>query len=179
MNKYYLVHTVVDPNPNKILNILKDGCLYANILTKQFGLYYDDPLEYVYFSLLGDIAPFHGGFNFILDVSVLFRRSFRYALKWVGDDISNTVKINPKYHDVSKILDFINHHIISSSNSSFQITSHEILLKKKVKLHKYLVAVCCSDELSPIVVNHIKKYYPNVFILTSFPNSASSLNYGL
>ena len=40
-----------------------------------------------------------------------------------------------------------------------EIGTHEILLGKKINLHKYLVAICCTDRLSKEIINYIKKNY--------------------
>ena len=131
MYKYYIVHAVVDPRPEKILKILKDGYLYASSYTKEYGLFYGEYLDYVYFSLLGDekISFGHGGITFIIDTKVLFRRSFRYALKWVGNDLDKTTKVNYRYDDVNKVLNKINQHIISINPSETGRKTPIILLE--------------------------------------------------
>jgi len=75
-------------------------------------------------------------------------------------------------------LDNINHHIIEEAKKSntHAMTSHEILLKKKVNLHKYLKVICCRDILSKETIEYINKNYPNVIILDNFPLSAQNLN---
>lgn len=179
-SKYFLVHTVVDPRPDKILGILKDKYLYSSSKTKQSGLYYGELLDYVYLSLLGDEPPFQGGVNFIFDVDLLFEHKFRYALKWVGNDIGKTVLIDPKIDDVDKILDEINKHIVSVNSSSpnsiaMKTTSHELLVKNKINLNKYLLAICCYDDLTNGTIDYIKNNYPKVKILDKFPNSSTEL----
>lgn len=54
MVKYYLVHTVIDPQPSKILKILQDGYLYSSSITNQFGLFHGEKTYHVYFSLMSD-----------------------------------------------------------------------------------------------------------------------------
>jgi len=178
MSNFFLVHGVIDQNPNKILKILKDGYLIASYYSHQSGLYHNDLLEYVYFSLLGDEASFpFKNISFILDSNVLYNRSFRYALKWVGGDIDKTIKVNPRFDNVDIVLYKINKHIISiDPDYPGKNTSHEILLKKKVNLHKYLVAICCKSSLTNDVIDYANKHYPNVVILDSFPDSAEVLN---
>ncbi|AEQ60192.1 hypothetical protein [Acanthamoeba castellanii mimivirus] len=78
-SKYYLVHSVVEPTTEKIMKILEDGYLYASSYTGQQGIY-EIPLDYVYFTLLGDVNVSMGGFKFILNIKILHKRSFRYAL---------------------------------------------------------------------------------------------------
>lgn len=174
MQPYYLTHAIIYPKPEKILKILKDGYLLAGKYSNETGVYHDTPLEYIYFSLLGSLPPFHPGVTFILDTKLLNRRSFRYALSWLGDEIDKTTKINPRYQNIGKILDFINQHIENINLIDPKMTqfSHEILLKKKVNLHKYLVAICCRDSLSNESIEYIHKYYPSVKILDNFPESA-------
>lgn len=178
--KYYLVHAVVDPTPAKIMKILLDGFLYSNIVTKQYGIYADEPLQYIYFSLFHKIITFHGGVTFILDDKILYKRSFRYALNWVGSHIEKTIKVTPK-DNVLSILNKIDRHIqqISNKESKTKIvnimTSHEILIKKKVNLHRYLVAICEHDVLTDDIREYIHNYYPNVKILDTFPNSSEEL----
>ena len=113
MSKYYLSHAIFGTTPEKIMKILEDGYLRANIYTGEYGLYYDTPLEYVYFSLLGDIGV--GGTTFILSTNVLYRRSFRYALTWVGHEIDRTTKVNFRYDNVDQVLDKINNHVVKES----------------------------------------------------------------
>jgi hypothetical protein len=116
--------------------------------------------------------------TFILSTDVLYKRSFRYALKWVGNEIQNTVKVNYRHDNVNKILDKINEHIVYTNNYDVRnITgSHEILLKKKVNLHKYLVAICCGSHLSLEIIEYIKQNYLNVKIIDKIPKSAHDLN---
>lgn len=176
--KYYLIHSVFDPQPDKILKILHDDYLFSSSYSKYYGLYNGFPLDYVYFSLLGETLPFHSGINFILDTKVLYKRSFRYALKWIGNDIEDTIKVNYQFDDVDNILDEINQHIISvaSSEPGRKMTSHEILLRKKVSLHRYLVAIGGIDMLSIDAINYIKQFYPHVKLLDELPESANELN---
>jgi hypothetical protein len=174
MTKYYLVHTVIDPSTKKIMKILDDGYLYASYYSGIYGLYYGELLEYVYLSLLGDKQPFHGGVNFILDPKMLIRRSFRYALKWAGSDLDETKKINPGYHNIKKILDRINDHMKNLDDYQ-SMYSHEILLKKKINIKKYLVAICCKNILSDETINYLRIHYPNVKILDDFPINSEKL----
>ena len=178
MTRCYLVHAVTDPQSHKALKILKDGYLYSSMMTKEYGLYHDHPLEYVYFSLLCDeIASPTSLLTFFLDTQVLYRRSFRYALEWVGDEISRTKKVIYKYNNIDNVLRKINNHIINIDKTNpSKWTSHEILLKKKVNL-KYLVAIYISETLqTPEILEYVKKYYPNVKVLKKFPKSAHELD---
>jgi len=177
--KYYLVHGVVDPKPEKILKILKDGYLYASSYTKQYGLFYGETLDYVYLSLLGDenVSVAYGGVSFILDISILYEKSFRYALKWVGNEIEKSIEVNHKYDDVDKILDIINEHIITidKKNIGQKLSSHEILIKK-INLHKYLAAICCKSNLTKEIIGYVEKNYPNVVLIEKFPDSANEVS---
>lgn len=179
MGKYYLVHSVIDPNPDKILNILHDGYLYSSSHTKKYGLFYGEYLDYVYFSLLGDRKPSFGsgGVSFIINSKILYERTFRYAHGWIGNDLDKSFKVNYKFDDVGKILVQLNKYINEIDvNNPLLMTSHEILLKKKVNLHKYLVAICCKNNLSHEIISYINKEYPNVLILNVFPSSADELD---
>lgn len=169
--KYYLTHTVVDPNPDKILKILKDGHLYSSSFSGQQGIS-GIPLEYVYFSLLGDTRPIFGvgGITFILDSEVLFKRSFRYASGWIGGDVSKTTKVKYTYQNINKVLRKIDQY------PKNDIMSPEILLKKRVSLDIYLVAICCNKKLTDEIINYVKIYYPYVKILDYFPKSSDQLN---
>ena len=179
MSKYYLVHAVRDPEPKKILKILKDGYLYASSYSKQYGIFYGEYLDYVYFSLLGDsfVLPTSLA-TFILSTNVLYKRSFRYALTWAGNEIQNTTKVNYRYDNVYQILDKINKHIVYTNkyNIHNNIGSHEILLKKKVNLHNYLVAICCGTHFTPEIIKYINQNYPNVKIINKIPKSAHDFN---
>lgn len=178
--KYYIVHSVIDPQPEKILKILKDEHLRASSETKQFGIYHGEYLDYVFFSLFGDEKPAfgYGGVNFILDSKILLKRSFRYALKWVGNDLEKSIKVNYRIDNVNKVLDEINKHIINIDiNDPRKMTSHEIMIKKKISLHRYLVAICCKNRLSDESIEYINKNYPNVKILDEFPESANELKH--
>ncbi|AEQ60224.1 hypothetical protein [Acanthamoeba polyphaga mimivirus] len=177
MAKYYLIHGVVEDKPEKIVKILSDGYLFASSYSTQQG-FSGIPLDYVYFSRLGDVNVFMGGFKFILSTKILYKRSFRYALNWVGSDINRTIKVNYRYDNVDKVLDEINTHITNGTYSlSPSIdTLHEIILKKKVNLHRYLVAVSDGNYLTPEITDYLKTNYPNVKILTEIPSSADKLS---
>jgi hypothetical protein len=116
-----------------------------------------------------------------LSDTILYKRPFRYALKWVGSNIEETTKVTPR-DNVSSILNKIDEHIqrISRKESETKLanimTSHEILIKKKVNLHRYLVAICEHDVLTDSIREYIHKNYPNVKILNSFPNSSEELS---
>lgn len=69
--KYYLMHSVVDPKPEKIKKILEDGYLYASSYSNQSGSqkhYHVSsniptgisgiPLDYVHLTLVGDVCSF-------------------------------------------------------------------------------------------------------------------------
>lgn len=106
----------------------------------------------------------------------MYNRSFRYALKWVGPEIQHTTKVHPKFDNVDQTLNKINNHISNlDPNYPGITTSHEILIKKKVSLHKYLVAICCQSSLSTEVIHYVKEHYPNVKILKYYPSSATEL----
>ncbi|XWV25374.1 hypothetical protein QJ856_gp0390 [Tupanvirus deep ocean] len=179
--KYYLTHGVANPEPEKILKILQDGYLYANRHTGQYGLFYGETLDHVYLSLLGDenvsFAP--NGVNFIFDTSILYKKKFRYAFNWIGNDIEKSIKVNPKYDNVDQILDIINQHIVNidPSSTARKLTSHEILIKDKINLHEYLVAMCCISNLTTEIINYIRTNYPKVILIENPPNSAIELTY--
>jgi len=176
MSKYYLVHTVLGANPELILKILKDGYLYSGFYSGRSALFGSPTAKYVYFSLLNKDNIFRGTQTFFIDEQILFDRSFRYALAWLTED-SETIKVKYPKDDVYKILKKIMSHIKSVSSNKFRkIMSHEFLIKKKVNLHNYLRAVCCSDILSSDAIEYIKKYYPNVKILLTYPETANELN---
>lgn len=175
--KYYFVHSIVAPSSKKVLKILRDGYLYASSYSGFQGIY-SIPLDYVYFTLLGDSQAAAGGFRLILDSKILYKRSFRYALSWVGSKLEATTKVNPRKDNVDAVLDEINNHIISTKQDETCLLPglHEILIKKKVDLHKYLRAVCYRDMLNKQTINFIHDNYPGVMILNDFPKSASQLN---
>ncbi|AVL94410.1 hypothetical protein ma892 [Moumouvirus australiensis] len=175
--KYYLVHSIVPPSSDKVLKILRDGYLYASSYSGFQGIS-GIPLDYVYFTLLGDSEAAMGGFKLILDSKILYKRSFRYALSWVGSSIESTIKVNPRKDDVNAVLDEINDYIIKTKQDETCLLPglHEIIIKKKVDLHKYLRAICYRDKLSEQVINFIQDNYPGVMILNDFPKSASELN---
>lgn len=194
--KYYLVHSIVTPSSEKMLKILQDGYLYAsseirllrcnnlsNLPHRRQG--YSGlqgisgiPLDYVYFTLLGDSEAAMGGFKLILDSKILYKRSFRYALSWVGSKLEATTKVNPRKDNVDAVLDEINNHIVTTKQDETCLLPglHEILIKKKVDLHKYLRAICYRDKLSKQVINFVQDNYPCVMVLNDFPKSAFELN---
>ena len=57
-----------------------------------------------------------------------------------------------------------------------KLHSHEILLRKKVSLHRYLVAVRC-DSNDDDIRKFIKDNYPGVIILDKNPKSASQITH--
>lgn len=176
-SKYYLVHAIIDPNSDKILKILSDGYLHSSSKSGYSGLY-NEPLDYVYFSLLGDSNKVlgHNGITLIFDTDILFKRPFRYALRWIGNDIDKSTKVDFHSDDVSKILYKINQHIIDiEPENPLKYTSHEILLKNQVKLD-HLIAICCLDNLSIDIIAYIKSIYPKIKILKKFPESAQELD---
>ncbi|AUL79777.3 hypothetical protein QJ857_gp0382 [Tupanvirus soda lake] len=178
MNKYYIAHAVIDPQPEKILKILKDGFLLPSSESGKYGLFHGEKLDHVYFSLFGDekITFGVGGVSFILSSSILFEKQFRYALAWVGNDLDKTILVDYRYDNVIEELDKINQHIISvGPNDPRKFTSHEILIKHKVDLHKYMVAMCCKSSLTDDIIEYIKIYYPNIIILDKYPDTAKEL----
>lgn len=96
---------------------------------------------------------------------------------WVGENIEKTTKINYRYDDVNKVLDKINSCIVDKYNANkYVLCTHEILLKKKVSLHRYLIAVSDADDLTPEILDYLKFNYPDVKVLTELPESADELN---
>ncbi|ANB51143.1 hypothetical protein [Powai lake megavirus] len=175
--KYYLIHSIVSPSSEKMLKILQDGYLYASSYSGLQGIS-GIPLDYVYFTLLGDCEVSMGGFKLILDTKILHKRSFRYALNWVGSSLDKTIKVNPKTDDVDIVLDKINDYIKSRYTiTSFTATWHEIIIKKKVNLHKYLRAICYRSKLNNQVIDYVNNNYPNIEILDDTPKSSSELNH--
>ena len=76
---FYLNHIVFGHTPEKLMQILESGYLYSSSCPECKGniaLAGNEPMDYVYFLLLGDNVPFQGGINFILSDEILFRRSF-------------------------------------------------------------------------------------------------------
>lgn len=158
---YYLGHALINPTPDKIMKILKDGYLLSNIESGAEGFYAGSPLEYVYFSLINkSLRTSIGGVVFVINPVILNRRSFRYALSWIGDEIDKTIKV--KTNNSKKIIKKIIDHINAEDKKTF---SHEILLKKKVNLDKYLVAIYPKDMLTNDVTNYLSQRYKNVRIL--------------
>jgi hypothetical protein len=177
--KYYLVHKVYNVTSDKIMKILKDGYLYASSETKISGLYPGGLLDYVYFSLFGSVKDIHvmAGVNFILDIKILYDQPFRYAYSWTGNDMNKNIEANPKNDNIDDILYELDKHIKTSiEQDPYEIGNHEILIKEKVDLNKYLVAICCSKKISSNAKKYIKKYYPNVKIIDQIPNSATELS---
>ena len=175
MSDYYLAHAILNSNPKRVLNeILKSGYLLASDISGNQGMSYT-PLEYIHFSLFKDKKPlFERTINLFISSKILYKRSFRYAFRWVGTDISSTIKVNPRKcskSTINRILNKINKYTLNPDNY------YEILIKNKVNLHKYLVAISPREKLGEKIINFIHKNYPNILILDSFPESSSKLNY--
>jgi hypothetical protein len=175
MSEYYLVHTVFGSTPELILKILKDGYLYSSFYTGHSALFGRSEAKYVYFSLLNKNLIF-GGITFFIDGQILFDRSFRYALGWRSEDSEN-IKVKYPKNNVHEILNKIMEYIdVISNDERAKLMSHEILLKKKVNLHNYLVAICCNNMLTADIIKYVKEYYPGVKILDEFPKTSQELN---
>ena len=68
-----------------------------------------------------------------MDISLLYKHCFRFALKWISNEIDKTIKVNPIYDDINKISNDINQHVlnISPNNSNAKkMVLHELLIKK-------------------------------------------------
>lgn len=113
--------------------------------------------------------------NFVLDIKVLYKRSFRYALGWVGSNLDKTTKVNYRNDDIDEVLDLINRHIVGKISAEQCIYTHEILLKKKVSLHRYLVAIYSKDAITDEIIEYVNQNYPGIVILNERPKSASEL----
>ena len=178
-NYYYIIHKIYIPSTEKILNILEDGYLCPSSETNESGLYPGGTLRHIYFSLFGNIKDINtlAGITLILDPVILYKYPFRYALTWIGNDLNKSIKANPKYDNINEILQKINKHIQKNiKENPNEIGTHEILLNKKINLHKYLVAICCTKRLSKEIINYIKKKYPNTMLLDEYPETAQKLN---
>ncbi|XWV26677.1 hypothetical protein QJ857_gp0383 [Tupanvirus soda lake] len=178
MPKYYLVHKIVNPQPDKILKILRDGYLRPSKETKESGIFPAGSLDHIYFSLFGSVKDIYAlaGITFILDSKILYERPFRYALTWAGNVLEKSIPVNPEYDDVSEVLNKIDKHIINMvQNEPDEIGTHEILLKDKINLHKYMVAICCYNRLSADVIDYVNHNYPNVEIINKIPNTSTEL----
>lgn len=168
---------------------MEDGHLYASSYSEQSGpqKHYrvssdiptgisGIPLDYIHLTLVGNVCSFCCGVSFILDHRILFKRSFRYALSWVGSNIDRTIKVNYQHDDVYQTLEKINAHTVTKQHDlSACIHSHEILLKKEINLHKYLIAICCLHQLTDDIVHYVKTNYPRVHILNARPKSATDI----
>lgn len=176
MAQYYLVHAILNPNPGIVLlKILKSGYLYSSSKSGCQGLSYC-PLEYVHLSLFkNNKLLFKHTINLFLSSKILYRRSFRYALTWVGSDITYTNKVDPFFDNVNNILDKINTHLLLDDPEK----THEILIKNKINLHMYLVAIYSIEQLSNEVIQLLRQDYPSVIILNEFPKTSDELNYAM
>ncbi|XWV25376.1 hypothetical protein QJ856_gp0388 [Tupanvirus deep ocean] len=178
MPKYYLVHKIVNPQSDKILKILRDGSLRSSKETNEPGIFPAGLLDRIYFSLFGTIKDVYAlaGITFILNAKILYERPFRYALTWTSDKLEKSILVDPKYDNVSEILDQIDRHINDVVQSEpDEIGTHEILLKDKINLHKYMVAICCYNRLSSDVIDYVNRFYPNVEIIYKIPDTATDL----
>ena len=113
-----------------------------------------------------------------MDISLLYKHCFRYALKWIGNEFDKTIKVDPIYDDINKISNDINQHFlnISPNNANAKkMVSHELLIKK-ISLCKYLLVIYCYDDLISKIVDYVKHNYPLVKILENFTNFASVFN---
>ena len=169
VKQFYLTHST---DENNLIGMINDGYIYSGIYANRSRLFGSPTSRYVYLSLLGDISSNFQNITLFLSDRVLFNRSFRYAFGWFTEDaLEKTIKVDHKRDNVLEHLESLNDHILKSNN----VTSHEILLKKKVNLDKYLVAVCCKNNISSNTINLIKSIYPKVKILDNNPISASNL----
>lgn len=84
--------------------------------------------------------------------------------------MDRSIEVDYRKDDVGVIIDTINEHIKSiDANSLMKMVSHEILLKYKVNLHKYLVAICCKSSLSRDACAY-SKITPKFYRCTNFLN---------
>ena len=94
---------------------------------------------------------------------------------WKGS-VDGTIKVDYRRDDVQEVLDGINADLSTYEKGDFKMLfSHEILLKRKANLHKYLVAVCCGNALSSEAKSYIQEFYLGVKILDEFPKSSDEM----
>lgn len=199
---YYLVHCVMgygeltSDNQRVIDKIFKDGYLYCSKYTKIESRSHN-PHDYVYLSLLNKYLICKYGINLVFSDKLLLHRTFRYNYNWHGFIYDETVRVKTKNKEIimkhlNNLEKFIiknaeenvkaqkaNQAVIKSNNGAlrvpFDFCSHEIFIKKKINLHKYLIAVTIHGDKFTKTIKYITKHYPHVKILKEVPDTSTEL----
>lgn len=194
INNTYLIHSLYENDVDKIMQIFIHGYFYASFYKNTFSSFYIIDLlkpKYVHLQILDHPSDFHvdnpfkADITLILSDQILYHQSWNYSLEWISDDeINKTTKVRypnksnnnvqAKYIiQVQNIIQIIKDHIKNVRNDPrYNIISHEILIKHKIDLHKYLIAIYSKNNLSPEISKYLESNYPNVKII----NNVDDLN---
>ena len=175
MERYCLTHSSVGTDEEMILKILKSGYLYAGFYTKNYRLFGRPEAKYVYFTLYDPNNPHKFGYNFFISDRILYHRSFRHSLGWHSEDSDVNTKVKYPKDNIKKILAEITSHIINLVGSARAWMGHEILIKKKVNLHKYLVGISSCCGFSNEFREYVNFYYPATKLFDEYPNNMTEI----
>lgn len=153
MEKFYLTYTI---DKYKLLKVLKKGYLLSKKGYLGLTIFSQD-------TILPSPYIFYGGMiTLFFDISLLFKEPFRYATGW------SAIKVDYRFQNVYQLL-----------MSLKDMPSAQILIKGKIRISKYLKAICCDDLLSNDLHMIFHRNYPYINILTRFPKTASQLYFEL
>ena len=164
-------------NKTAIRTILEDGFMRNANTTKNSRLtgdvnspdYDKDAGKFIYFEMNLELKkPIMT--TFILDSELLLEQPFMLIVGWKAG--KNGIKINPTeltYSELANLLidfrkQFMAHHNKKKISGFKNRMTHEIVVKKPVDLHKYLLAIS-EYSLDKNDLEYVKQNYPNVKII--------------
>jgi hypothetical protein len=162
-----IIRTVLEDGFMRNANTTKNSKLTGRI---EYSDYDKDAGEFIYFEMnLESKKPLMT--TFILDSELLLEQPFMLIVGWTGGG-GNGIKINPKKINKSVLhnllVDFRKKFMKENENNFIpglkNLMTHEIVLKKPVDLHKYLLAIKKSS-LNNQDLQYVKENYPNVKLI--------------
>jgi hypothetical protein len=110
--------------------------------------------------------------TFILDISLLMEQIFWLNIGWQAGITDNSIKINPKNitkENLTNILTEFQNEVIEDHKKTKipgfkNLFTNEVLVKKPVDLHKYLLAIN-KNSLMKDDIAYMKINYPNVKLI--------------
>jgi hypothetical protein len=144
-NGYYLLHGTDTPHLEKILKqgYILSGKYLPDTETRLGGW---EKLPYVYCNIYFDDIknlPYSFGYSLIINPKIIRDHGMIFNIGWKVHPAENSIYIKPNDIDHDKKINFIKEYIknpISSSTLPPMMT-HEVLIKDKIDVHKYLIGL--------------------------------------
>jgi hypothetical protein len=172
----YLIHNT---DINYLLNILNDGWLKSNKITKNIndgaGIYKDGKLnDFVYFSTTPNLFDKYTSCSVVLYLSsdILYAKSF-YVSFYQTPLVNNIHTNNQKYKKNTKNYNYILQKLYEHSTKTLKkgmesyafIALQQVAIKNKINIKNYIVGIEFKNEKpSNEILNIIKNKYPNTQI---------------